>query len=175
MNPRRQIFTLWCDIKLPDAKQLKSLKNQFILRSTIILYGHWTQKGRYSFKSFIVLITWKSWSRISVMSWPLDFSFVISRKGTDMSVGKSYGYIFLHLGTNESILISSFFFFRSVFFLAWVFIQLFHLIVNIWQVWYQLKFIWSGILIQPLDYVISPMDWPRGVNKVVFRGFVIAQ
>lgn len=31
-----------------------------------------------------------------------------------MSVGKSYGYIFLHLGTNESILISSFFFFPCV-------------------------------------------------------------
>ena len=46
------------------------------------------------------------------------FSFVITREGTDMSVGKSYGYIFLHLSTNESILISSFFFFRSVFFLA---------------------------------------------------------
>lgn len=27
----------------------------------------------------------------------------------DMSVGKTYGYIFLHLGTSESILISSFF------------------------------------------------------------------
>lgn len=33
-----------------------------------------------------------------------------------MSVGKSYGYIFLHLSTNESILISSFFFFPIGFF-----------------------------------------------------------